>query len=138
MKSGASESSYFYLSQHYTIPEDVEVSHLPEVLEKSNKPYKILWGQHAYDQPVFTNFRHETVTHIVSPSHWAKNQLIKFLGVPKEKITVIPTGVSDIFQYSPEKSKTFIHTSIPYKGLELLPSIIPLICLLYTSDAADE
>jgi glycosyltransferase involved in cell wall biosynthesis len=127
MKSGASESSYFYLSQHYTIPEDVEVSHLPEVLEKSNKPYKILWGQHAYDQPVFTNFRHETVTHIVSPSHWAKEQLIKFLGVPKEKITVIPTGVSDIFQYSPEKSKTFIHTSIPYKGLELLPSIIPLI-----------
>jgi glycosyltransferase involved in cell wall biosynthesis len=127
MKSGASESSYFYLSQHYTIPEDVEVSHLPEVLEKSNKSYKILWGQHAYDQPVFTNFRHETVTHIVSPSHWAKEQLIKFLGVPKEKITVIPTGVSDIFQYSPEKSKTLIHTSIPYKGLELLPRIIPLI-----------
>jgi glycosyltransferase involved in cell wall biosynthesis len=124
MKSGASESSYFYLSQHYTIPEDVEVSHLPEVLEKSNKKYKILWGQHAYDQPVFINFKHETVDHIVSPSHWAKNQLIKFLGVPKEKITVIPTGVSDIFQHSEEKSKTFIHTSIPYKGLELLPAII--------------
>jgi glycosyltransferase involved in cell wall biosynthesis len=124
MKSGASESSYFYLSQHYTIPEDVEVSHLPEVLEKSNKPYKILWGQHAYDQPVFTNFRHETVTHIVSPSHWAKEQLIKFLGVPKDKITVIPTGVSDVFTFSENKSKTFIHTSIPYKGLELLPAII--------------
>ena len=127
MKSGASESSYFYLSQYYQIPEDVEVSHLPENLRKSNKPYKILWGQHAYDQPVFINFNHEDVTHIVSPSHWAKQQLIKYHNVPKDKITVIPTGVSDIFQYSENKTKTFIHTSIPYKGLELLPRIIPLI-----------
>ncbi len=124
MKSGASESSYFYLSQYYTIPEDVEVSHLPEVLRKSNKPYKILWGQHAYDQPVFANFHHEEVTHIVSPSHWAKEQLIKFLNVPKNKIAVIPTGVSDAFTFSENKTKTFIHTSIPYKGLELLPAII--------------
>ena len=124
MKSGASESSYHYLSQHYIIPEDVEVSHLPEVLKKSNKPYKILWGQHAYDQPVFANFRHEDITHIVSPSHWAKEQLIKFLNVPKDKITVIPTGVSDSFTFSENKTKTFIHTSIPYKGLELMPAII--------------
>jgi glycosyltransferase involved in cell wall biosynthesis len=124
MKSGASESSYHYLSQHYTIPEDVEVSHLPEVLRKSNKPYKILWGQHAYDQPVFANFKHEEVTHIISPSHWAKEQLIKYHNVPKNKITVISTGVSDTFTFSGNKSKTFIHTSIPYKGLELLPAII--------------
>ena len=124
MKSGASESSYHYLSQHYTIPEDVEVSHLPEVLKKSNKPYKILWGQHAYDQPVFINFNHNEVTHIVSPSHWAKKQLIKFHNVPKDKITVIPTGVSDSFAFSENKTKTFIHTSIPYKGLELMPAII--------------
>lgn len=124
MKSGASESSYYYLSQHYTIPEDVEVSHLPEELKKSNKPYKILWGQHAYDQPVVANFKHEDVTHIVSPSHWSKEQLIKYHNVPKNKITVIPTGVSDIFTYSANKTKTFIHTSIPYKGLKLMPTII--------------
>ena len=124
MKSGASESSYHYLSQYYQLPEDVEVSHLPEVLKKSNKPYKILWGQHAYDQPVFANFRHEDVSHIVSPSHWAKEQLIKFLNVPKDKITVIPTGVSDSFTFGENKTKTFIHTSIPYKGLELMPAII--------------
>ena len=127
MKSGASESSYHYLSQHYTLPEDVEVSHLPEVLRKSNKPYKILWGQHAYDQPVYINFNHEDITHIVSPSHWAKKKLIEFHNVPKDKITVIPTGVSDSFTFSENKTKTFIHTSIPYKGLELMPSIIRLI-----------
>lgn len=127
MKSGASESSYHYLSQHYTLPDDVEVSHLPEVLKKSKKPYKILWGQHAYDQPVYINFNHEDITHIVSPSHWAKKKLIEFHNVPKDKITVIPTGVSDSFTFSENKTKTFIHTSIPYKGLELMPSIIRLI-----------
>jgi len=127
MKSGATESSFHYLSQYYEFPEEVEVSHLPEELKKSNKPYKVLWAHHAYDQPAFLNFNHETVTHIVTPSHWAKEQLIKFHKVPKNKITVISNGVSDIFTYSENKTKTFIHTSIPYKGLELMPAIIKRI-----------
>ena len=127
MKSGATESSFYYLSQHYEFPEDVEVSHLPEELKKSSKPYKVLWAHHAYDQPAFVNFNHEEVTHIVTPSHWAKEQLIKFHKVPKNKITVISNGVSDIFTYSENKTKTFIHTSIPYKGLELMPVIIKRI-----------
>ena len=127
MKSGATESSFHYLSQYYEFPEEVEVSHLPEELKKSNKPYKVLWAHHAYDQPAFLNFNHETVTHIVTPSHWAKEQLIKFHNVPKDKITVISNGVNDIFTYSENKTKTFIHTSIPYKGLELMPAIIKRI-----------
>jgi glycosyltransferase involved in cell wall biosynthesis len=127
MKSGATESSFYYLSQHYEFPEDVAVSQLPEELKKSNKPYKVLWAHHAYDQPAFLNFNHETVNHIVTPSHWAKEQLIKFHKVPKNKITVISNGVSDIFTYSENKTKTFIHTSIPYKGLELMPALIQRI-----------
>ena len=127
MKSGATESSYQFLSQHYKFPEDVEVAHLPQEIIKSKKKYKILWAHHAYDQQVFLNFNHNTVDHIVSPSHWAKEQLVQFLKVPKEKISVIPNGVSDKFTLSENKTKTFIYTSIPYKGLELLPRIIPLI-----------
>ena len=127
MKSGATESSFYYLSQHYEFPEDVAVSQLPEELKKSNKPYKVLWAHHAYDQPALLNFNHETVNHIVTPSHWAKEQLIKFHKVPKNKITVISNGVSDIFTYSENKTKTFIHTSIPYKGLELMPALIQRI-----------
>jgi len=127
MKSGATESSFYYLSQHYEFPDDVVVSQLPEELKKSNKPYKVLWAHHAYDQPAFVNFNHEMVNHIVTPSHWAKEQLIKFHKVPKNKITVISNGVSDIFTYSENKTKTFIHTSIPYKGLELMPAIIKRI-----------
>jgi len=127
MKSGATESSYQFLSQYYKFPEDVEVSHFPQELIKSQKKYKILWAHHAYDQPVFLNFDHNTVDHIVSPSHWAKEQLVRFLKVPKEKISVISNGVSDKFTLSENKTKTLIYTSIPYKGLELLPRIIPLI-----------
>ena len=127
MKSGATESSYQFLSQYYKFPEDVEVAHLPQEIIKSKKKYKILWAHHAYDQQVFLNFNHNTVDHIVSPSHWAKEQLVQFLKVPKEKISVIPNGVSDKFTLSENKTKTFIYTSIPYKGLELLPRIIPLI-----------
>lgn len=127
MKSGATETSYFYLQEHYSFPDNVFVSHLPEEIKKSNHQYKILWAHHAYDQPVFLNFDHTTVNHIVSPSQWNKDQLIKYLNVPEYKITVIPNGVADIFTHSNQKSKTMIFTSIPYKGLEVLAKVIPLI-----------
>lgn len=127
MKSGATETCYHYLKEHYTFPENVFVSHLPDEIKKSNHQYKILWAHHAYDQPVFINFDHTTVNHIVSPSQWNKDQFIKYLNVPEYKITVIPNGVADIFTYSNQKTKTMIFTSIPYKGLEVLAKIIPMI-----------
>jgi len=127
MKSGATETCYLYLQEHYTFPENVFVSHLPEEIKKSNHQYKILWAHHAYDQPVFLNFDHNTVDHIVSPSQWNKDQLVRFLKVPENKITVIPNGVAEMFQHSTQKSKTMIFTSIPYKGLEVLSKVIPLI-----------
>ena len=127
MKSGAIETCYFYLREHYTFPENVFVSHLPEELKKSNHEYKILWAHHAYDQPVLLNFDHTTVDHIVSPSQWNKDHFIKYLNVPEHKISVIANGVADIFTHSTQKTKTMIFTSIPYKGLEALAKIIPLI-----------
>jgi FkbM family methyltransferase len=127
MKSGATETCYLYLQEHYQFPENVFVSHLPEELKKSNHPYKILWAHHAYDQPVFLNFDHTTVNHIVSPSQWNKDQFVKYLKVPENKITVIPNGVAEMFQHSTQKTKTMIFTSIPYKGLEVLAKIIPMI-----------
>jgi len=125
--SGATETSYMYLQEHYTFPENVFVSHLPEEIKKSNHQYKILWAHHAYDQPVFLNFDHNTVNHIVSPSQWNKDQLVKFLNIPEHKITVIPNGVAEMFKHSTQKTKTMIFTSIPYKGLEVLAKIIPMI-----------
>lgn len=127
MKSGATETSYFYLQEHYSFPKNVFVSHLPEEIKKSDSQFKILWAHHAFDQQFFVNFDHHIVDHIVSPSQWNKDQFIKYHKVPENKITVIPNGVSEIFQYSSNKTKTFIHTSIPYKGLVLLPHIISLI-----------
>ena len=127
MKSGASESSYVFLEEHYKFPENIIVSHLPQELQQSNKPVKVLWTQHSYDQPHYLNFDFSICDLIVSPSNWCKEQFIKYHHIPEDKIKVIPTGVSSKFTYSKNKSKTFIYTSIPYKGLEVLAKIIPHI-----------
>lgn len=127
MKSGASESSYIFLQEHYKFPENVIVSHLPHELQQSNKPIKVLWSQHSYDQPVYLNFDFSICDLIVCPSNWLREQFIKYHNIPESKLKVIPTGVSNQFSYSPNKSKTFIYTSIPYKGLEVLAQIIPHI-----------
>jgi hypothetical protein len=60
-------------------------------------------------------------------SNWCREQFIKYHHIPEDKIVTIPTGVSKQFTYSNKKSKTFIYTSIPYKGLEVLAKIIPHI-----------
>lgn len=125
MKSGASESSYVFLEEYYKFPENIIVSHLPQELQQSNKPIKILWAHHSYDQPHYLNFDFSICDLIVSPSNWNREQFIHYHHIPENKITTIPNGVSKIFTYSPIKSKTFIYTSVPYKGLEVLAQIIP-------------
>jgi len=127
MKSGATETSYLYLEEYFKFPSNVFVSHLPQEIKKSDHEFKILWAHHAYDQQVFLDFDHDIVNHIVSPSQWNKEQFIKYHNVPDSKITVIPNGVADMFSYSNQKTKTMIYTSIPYKGLEVLSRVIPLI-----------
>jgi len=127
MKSGATETCYLYLQEHYSFPKSVFVSHLPEEIKKSNHSYKILWAHHAYDQQIFLDFDHHIVNHIVSPSQWNKDQFIKYHNVPEDKITVIPNGVAEMFTHSDQKTKTMIFTSIPYKGIEVLAKVIPLI-----------
>lgn len=127
MKSGASESCYIHLKEYYSFPNDVFVTHIPKNILDSDKKYKIFWAQHAYDQPCMANFDHNMVDHIVSPSQWNKEMYIKYLNIPEDKITVIPSGVADMFSYSNKKTKSMIYTSIPYKGLEVLSKIIPKV-----------
>ena len=125
--TGATETSYDYLAEHYQFPDNVFVSHLPEQLKLSDKPFKILWAHHAFDQQLFFNFDQDIINHIVSPSEYNRQQFIRYHNVPEDKISVIPNGVADMFGFSNNKTKTMIHTSIPYKGLKLLEEIIPRI-----------
>jgi glycosyltransferase involved in cell wall biosynthesis len=125
--SGATETAYEYLKQYYTFPENIIVSHLPQELKTSPKPIKILWAHHAYDQQVYQNFSHEQVTHIVTPSNWAKQTLQQFHKIPENKISVIPNGVDSQYTYSNQKQKQLIYTSIPYKALPVLATVIPLV-----------
>lgn len=127
MKSGATESSYGFLEEYYKFPENVIVSHLPQELQQSNKQFKVLWTHHSYDQPHYVNFDFSICDLIVSPSNWCREQFIRYHNIQENKIITIPNGVSKKFTYSSKKSKTFIYTSIPYKGLEVLAKIIPHI-----------
>ena len=123
MKSGATETSYVFLKEYMNFPDDVEVSHIPKDLYNSKKKVKILWAHHACDQYVYLNFNHSKIDKIVCPSQWARDLFVKHWKVPEYKLVVIHNGYNKIFSYSSKKTKTFIYTGIPYKGLELFPQI---------------
>lgn len=125
MKSGATESSFYYLSQYYKIPENVEISRSIDILAQSNKKYKILWAHDNCDQPQLINLPQlvSKIDLIVCVSNWEKEQYIKYNRAPAEKILVISNGVADIFKPKTPKSKTAIYFSAPHKGLAPLPRI---------------
>ena len=125
MKSGATESSFYYLNQYYQFPNNVEVSRSIEVLAESNKQYKILWAHDNCDQPQLLRLPElvSQIDKIVCVSNWEAEQYIKYNRAPADKIVVIPNGVADIFNLKTPKSKTAIFFSGPHKGIAPLPKI---------------
>lgn len=127
MKSGATETSYFYLQNLVEFPKNIHIDHIPQNFIASNAKYKVLWSHNSFDQPCYQNFDHNICDLIVCPSAWLAEQFVKFHQVPSEKLRVIPNGVSDKFSYNKNKKKKLIHTSIPYKGLIHLPKIFSIV-----------
>jgi FkbM family methyltransferase len=126
MKSGATESSFYYLNQYYTIPNNVEISRSIEELAQSKKQYKILWAHDNCDQPQLLRLPElvSQIDRIVCVSNWEREQYIKYNRAPAEKITVIPNGVDEMFRPSGKpKSKTCIFFSAPHKGITPLVPI---------------
>jgi len=125
MKSGATESSFYYLNQYYQFPNNVEVSRSIEVLAQSNKQYKILWAHDNCDQPQLLRLPElvSQIDKIVCVSNWEAEQYIKYNRAPADKIVVIPNGVANIFNLKTPKSKTAIFFSGPHKGIAPLPKI---------------
>lgn len=125
MKSGATESSFYYLNQYYQFPNNVEVSRSIEVLAESNKQYKILWAHDNCDQPQLLRLPElvSQIDKIVCVSNWEAEQYVKYNRAPADKIVVIPNGVADIFNLKTQKSKTAIFFSGPHKGITPLPKI---------------
>jgi glycosyltransferase involved in cell wall biosynthesis/GT2 family glycosyltransferase len=125
MKSGATESSFYYLNQYYQFPNNVEVSRSIEVLAQSDKQHKILWAHDNCDQPQLLRLPElvSQIDKIVCVSNWEAEQYIKYNRAPADKIVVIPNGVANIFNLKTPKSKTAIFFSGPHKGIAPLPKI---------------
>ena len=126
MKSGATESSFYYLSQHYTFPENVDVQRTTHEIIKSNKKYKIIWAHDNCDQMGHKDLpQHvDKIDGIVCVSNWEREQFIKYNRAPAEKLHVIPNGVHEMFRPSGKpKSKTCIFFSAPHKGVAPLVPI---------------
>jgi len=126
MKSGATETSFYYLFQHLNKPNDVDIVRTTEEAYRSTKRYKIIWAHDNCDQFVHHNLPEviNEIDLIVCPSTWAKNQFVRFNRAPENKIVVIPNGVDPMF--APplnRKSKTAIFFSAPHKGIVPLPEI---------------
>ena len=126
MKSGATESSFYYLFQYYTFPENVDVKRTTYEIIQSNKQYKIIWAHDNCDQAGHATLpQHvDNIDKIVCVSDWEREQYIKYNRAPAEKLTVIPNGVDDMFRPSGKpKSKTCIFFSAPHKGIAPLVPI---------------
>jgi len=123
MISGATQSSFRFLFEYFSPPDNVYIDYNPHTLVKSNKQIKILWAHYNCDQPLYQNVDWSKITHIVCVSNWEKNQFIQKLGIDKNKISVIRNGGARYFTPSTEKSKTLIYTSTPFRGLVHLPYI---------------
>ena len=123
MISGATQSSFKFLFQYFTPPKNVAIDFNPHTLTQSNKKIKILWAHYNCDQQIYLNVDWEKIIHVVCVSDWEKEQFIKFLKIPENKITVIRNGGANYFQPSEKKSKTLIYTSTPFRGLKYLPYI---------------
>lgn len=126
MKSGATESSFYYLSQYYTFPENVDVRRTTHEIIQSDKQYKVIWAHDNCDQAGHRDLpQHiDKIDKIVCVSHWEREQYIKYNRAPAEKLTVIPNGVDDMFRPSGKpKLKTCIFFSAPHKGITPLVPI---------------
>ena len=126
MKSGATESSFHYLAQHYQFPENVDVKRTTNEIITSTNQYKVIWAHDNCDQAGHRDLpQHvDKIDGIVCVSNWEREQYIKFKRAPAEKLFVIPNGIHEMFKLSGKpKSKTCIFFSAPHKGVAPLVPI---------------
>ena len=126
MKSGATESSFYYLAQHYKFPKNVDVERTTNEIIKSKNQYKIIWAHDNCDQMGHKDLpQHvDKIDGIVCVSNWEADQFVKYKRAPAEKLYVIPNGIHEMFKLSGKpKSKTCIFFSAPHKGVAPLVPI---------------
>lgn len=101
----------------------------------------VLWTQHAADQPDVAPLRDPAVgaafDRIAFVSDWQRRQYLGAFSLAGERTTVLRNAVAPAFEglFEPEEDvaaaksgpPTLAYTSTPFRGLELLVAVFPLI-----------
>lgn len=124
MISGATQSSFLFLLDHYKQQRNVRIHYNPHELLNLGGDIKILWAHYSYDQPLMQNVIWSKIDHVVCVSEWQRNCYIKHFKLPEQKVSVIRNGGAEYYNYDGrKKSKTLIYASTPFRGLEYIPYV---------------
>jgi glycosyltransferase involved in cell wall biosynthesis len=107
----------------------------------NSKTKLVLWIGHAHDQPAAKELNQKNFLKaydtIAVVSAWQKENYSRVFGIPKNKITVLRNAIApafeNMFKSKSELKKAKNHspilsfTSTPYRGLNLLLAMFPLI-----------
>jgi protein O-GlcNAc transferase len=131
--------SYFNFIQNYNIIFDlILVSCIPYELAtikinlSNNKTLYGLWTGHDIDQEVSKQYEYEKIKNLVDiyifVSNWQKNRYLIEYKIDESKCMILRNGIGKTFEqyldYSNKKKKnSMTYCSIPWRGLNLLPSI---------------
>jgi glycosyltransferase involved in cell wall biosynthesis len=91
---------------------------------------KMLWTGDSYDQPFTLGLGDKRVVDLVdrllTVSDWHTESLCEKSGFPREKAFTLGNGIEQsLFQGSEERArKRLIYSSVPYRGLQLMPDIL--------------
>jgi len=109
---------------------------IPEILFSAIDVPVCYYAHDAYDQThilsVITNRSiYNKLERIFCVSEWQEHTFIKYLGLPKTKLSVLGNSI-DIFLYNgyvERNSNKFIFASIPYKGIDVIGDLFNDICI---------
>jgi len=114
---------------------------IPQTIMDFVKEKKVFLISHdAYDQPnvrwMMNANAEQYLDKIICVSEWQKETFIKYLRVDPKKLTVLgnPIDYSLYCGYTERDPNKLVFTSIPYKGLEILPDLFDEIKLRSKND----
>ena len=112
----------------------------PSIMDFIGKKKVFYMAHDAYDQPnvkwLMNANAEQYLNKIICVSEWQKNTFIRYMRVSPDKLTVLGNPIIySLYQgYTERDPNKLVFTSIPYKGLNVLPDLFNEICIRSKND----